>query len=54
MTSKFLQIKEDIKKQINKFDEYIKNYNNIAKAPQIPVSAYMNWGIEEKVNWKKH
>ena len=46
MTSKFLQIKEDIKKQINKFDKYINDYNNIAKTSQIPVTAYMNWGIE--------
>ena len=36
----------EIKKQIDKFDIFVKKYNAVSQTSQIPTTAYMNWGIE--------
>ena len=43
--NKLLEIKEKIFSQINEFDSFIKNYNQVTHTYQIPTMAYMNWGI---------
>ena len=46
MSNKFVIIKDEIKKQVDKLDKFVKKYKDISQTVQIPSTAYMNWGIE--------
>lgn len=45
MKNKILFLGEEIKKQIEKFDRFVNNYDDVSQTTQIPSSAYMNWAV---------
>ena len=41
-----LHFGEELKKNVDKLDIFVKKYKDISQTAQIPSTAYMNWGIE--------